>query len=218
MRRFGFLFAAAAALVGGNASDALAQASCPIEGATTKTATTYTLTNNDQCSVLVFTARTVVTVTAPAATTVPPGFQAMLISTGGGIVINTGSPFNATGATTTAVGPGQSAVLLGDGRKYELGVGTGFSMTVPASVNFTNYSGVFPGTVTTNSPNVVVPDGTLQFTNRASWPSFSNTQRGYSFADVCRFLPDAVGLAPGRLQFLRVLDPMQRPRMMPVCG
>lgn len=217
MRRFGILFAAAAALIGANASDALAQASCPIEGATTKTVTTYTLTNNDQCAVLVFTARTVVTVTAPNANTVPPGFQAMLISTGGGIVINTGSPFNATGATTAAVGPGQSAVLLGDGSKYELGVGTGFSMTVPASVNFSNYANVFPGTVSTNSPTVVVPDGTLQFTNRASWPSLSNPKLGYTISDVCKYMPFDVR-EQGRLQFLRILDPMGRTRMLPVCG
>src|SRR5579859_8077021 len=150
---------------------ALAQAACPIGPPKTVSASSYTLTHNDQCSVIIFTSPSSVAVTAPAANTVPAGFQAMLFSISGGAVVSSASTINAA-SSPIVFGGGQSGILYGDGvSNYSWLVGTGLqSVAANPSLGTLNRA---PGVLAATSPTVFMPNGLLQFTNSASFRSGS---------------------------------------------
>lgn len=197
---------------------AWAQAACPIVTPTSVSATSYTLTNNDECHALIFTSRVLSTLTLPNANTVAPGFQALVYSTGGGVTIVPNSASTINGQTANAViGGGQSGLLYGDNVNYFLGLGTGF-LTGPASgASFTNLSGsaVFPGVLLGNSPVVQIPNGVLQITNPASLIPSS----GGDILKICGGASALLGAPKGQTPaWWYVLDFLGNPRKIPLCG
>ncbi len=209
-------------LVQSHAQGSAAGASCPITAPITITGAAYLLSNNDECHALIFTSAIPVAVTAPAATTVAPGWQVMLFSTSGGLTISStgsGSGINvSTGSngTTGIIGGGQSAVLYGDGANYWMAPGGGFLSQPPAGAAFANLGGgtVFPGVLLGNSPIVQVPNGVLQFTNPAS---LVPADRG-DIMRICAGVNRAMGAVPNQSPaWLQVFDWLQRPYKIPLC-
>lgn len=193
-------------------------AACPIGAPVTVTTTTYALTNNNTCQALIFTAASPVTVTAPAANTVAPGYQVMLFSVSGGITLtSSASTINST-SNGVLIGGGQSGLLYGDGSVYWYGNGSGFSSTPPNSA-FTGLNSL-PGVTSGNSGTVVVPNAIMQFTNPASF-----LQGGYPFA-VCGAAPPAFGSGASGTprststpsNWLQIMDPFQKLRLIPLCS
>ena len=191
-------------------------ASCPIGAPKTVAASSYTLTNNDECFALIFTSPNPVTVRAPAANTIAPGYQVLLVSLYNGLTVSsTVSTIN--NAPAQVLGAGQSALLTGDGSTYWWGAGAGFGM-IPAT-----FSGTMSQPVTTwsNSPVVMLPNGILQITS----PSSIVRNAGDAFA-VCKGgskLPlggpaEQMNQAQrGGPAWLQVLDALQRPYRIPLC-
>lgn len=191
-------------------------AACPIGAPKTITTTSYTLTNNDQCFALVFTSQNPVTLNVPAATTLAPGFQVMVLPIGNGVTV---TPLLGTISNMAAivVGPGQSGTLIGDGKTYFWASAAGF-ITVPAAVGS---SGETTGFSWSNSPVYGLPNGISQITNPASL----DYNDGDAFA-VCRGgtkykLGDPIGVynntnRPGPAWW-SILDPLGRPFKVPLC-
>lgn len=201
--------------------EAYAQSACPIGVPQTKTGTAYTITNNDQCAALIFTAQTPVTVTVPAATTVAPGYQVMLFSVSGGITLSLASGITSMingGTSGVLIGAGQSGMLYGDGANYWYGAGTGFSSTPPNS-SFTNLNSL-TGVTSGNTGVADMPNAIIQFTNPASF-----LKGNYPFA-VCGQAPAAFGSGASGTprstsspnNWLQILDPFQKLRLIPLCN
>lgn len=208
---------AGAALVFLASASAYAQsgASCPIGAPVTITATRYTLTNNDQCSSLIFTAASPITVTVPAANTVAPGFQVLMLPLYNGLTVT--SPISQINKANfaKAIGPGQSALLMGDGASYWWGPGMGFG-SIPATV-----AGGTMGTTLSNSPIFTLPNGVLQITNPASviqgdGDSFAVCHGGTKMA-LGGPAEQANASQRGGPAWLVVLDALQRPFKIPLC-
>ena len=186
-------------------------AACPIGAPVTIAATSYVLTNNNECQAIVFTAPSPITVTAPNANTVAPGFQVMLIPLYNGLTV-TSSASRISNQTSQGLGAGQTATLMGDGTNYYWAVGSGFN-TVPAAVA----GGATAGTNWSNSPTAMFPNAIMQITNPASV-----MQDNDAFA-VCRGgakLPlGYVGnnATRGAPSWWQILDSAGKPWKIPLC-
>jgi hypothetical protein len=108
---------------------AFAQAACPIsaEAPKTTTATTYTLSAADHCSMIVFTSASATALTPPNANTVPVGFKVWIKAQGSGTV-TVGTPTAGTIDGSAAPGPsittGTGVELRADGTNwYSSGLG-----------------------------------------------------------------------------------------------
>lgn len=186
-------------------------ASCPIGAPHIVPGTSYNLTNDDICAALIFTSPNPVTVTAPAANTVAPGYQVLLVPLYNGLTVSSAlSTINNT--ATQILGAGQSGLLMGNGSAYFWGAGVGFGM-LPAAVSGLAQA----GTNWSNSPVVMLPNGIIQITNPASVVQGG----GDSFA-VCRG-GAAPSLGPteqakrGAPAWWQVLDTLGRPFRVPLC-
>ncbi len=215
MGRWGNFFAGAALAVlalSPNVARAQSGAACPIGAPVTVTATSYNLSNNDECQALVFTAASPVTVTAPNANTVAPGFQVMLIPLYNGLTV-TSSASRISNLTSQGLGPGQSAVLMGDGTNYFWGGGSGFG-TIPATVSGTT---VGAGTNFSNSPTIMLPNGILQITNPASvipgGDAFTVCKGGTPLA----LGPVGLEVPRGAPSWWPILGPMGKVWKVPLC-
>ncbi len=220
-RRVALIAGAAIALLALSPMQARAQAgaACPIGAPVITAATTYNLTNNDECTAIVFTSPNPVSVTAPAGNTVAPGFQVMLFSVTGGVSV-TSSASRINGDTVGfLVGPGQSALLYGDGTNYSSAIGMGFQ-TIPTNAAFSTANlNRLPGTLAANSGTIVVPPGILQFSDEASFRPGS-----YPF-DVCRNAPMTFGhgasgnpVGSSSMNWLEILDVQKRAHLIPLCA
>ncbi len=129
---------------------------CPIQTAQSAAnivfSTTYTITNNDECQILVFGAGSAITVTAPNANTVAPGFEVIIFSLAATTTVNSAvSTINST-AHSVAIGAGQSGRLHGDGVNYWFetpGAGTGGVTSVTWTGDGTIFSTTPSAAVTT---------------------------------------------------------------------
>ncbi len=224
MRRLiGFLAGALLAFaVGALPARAQSGAACPIGAPNLQSVTAYSLTNNDECSAIVFTASTPITVTVPNANTVAPGYQVMIFSLSGGVTLNSAVSGINGNLTSVGLGSGQSGLLYGDGANYWLMSGSGFVSGPANSVLSSLTVGRVQNTTGANSAVVTMPNGLLQFTNPASF-----LNGGYPFG-ACGAAPMTFGAGltgqPRSLSvqtqrpWLQIFDNFSRPWVIPLCN
>jgi hypothetical protein len=190
-------------------------AACPMTTPQAITASSLTLTNNNECSTLIFTSITPITVTLPPANTISPYFQAIFLPVYAGLTVSPSGTALINSQSSQVIGPGQSATLENDGTNWWFEIGGGFA-TKPAA--FPNL-GVGAGQTTSNSPTILLPNGTLQITNQASIAQATN---GDAFA-VCRGgagtpLQNGIAASPGRTPaWWQILNPFGQPYRIPLC-
>ena len=219
-RAAGFIAGAAMALLALSPFQARAQsgAACPIGAPVTITASSLALTNNNECQAIIFTSPNPISVTAPAATSVAPGFQVMIFAINNGVTITSAAMINNV-TSGIVIGPGQSGLLYGDGAKYWFANGSGFASTAPNSTLSSVNLGRLPGTTASNSPLQALPNGLIQFTNDASF-----RPGNYPFA-ACAGAPMAIGAgAPGTPRspyvpkpWLQIIDDNDQTWLIPLC-
>lgn len=109
---------------------------CPIGAASPRTiaTSTYTLVNDDQCAVLVFSSASPISVTVPAGSMLTPGFQAKIIASGNTVTL-TPSSGTINGASSATIPSGADGVLYGNGAAAFrlMGGGSSGGMAITAS-------------------------------------------------------------------------------------
>lgn len=190
-------------------------ASCPIGPPKIVAGASYTLTNNDECAALIFTSTSPVSVTAPAASTVAPGFQALLFSVYSGLTVTPALPSQVSNQTSAVLGAGQSALFYGDGANYWWGNGAGFLMGAAQQPGIATALGQTPGTTISNSPVIQMPNGIMRLTNTASIIPSANGD----ILKICGGNSAALGVnVSGRNSaWWEILDPFNTPYKIPLC-
>lgn len=204
MRVLGIALALLAAL--GSLSVARGQGVCPMgqPQPTPIRDTAVTLANSQICSFLVFSATQPVTVTAPK--NLSRTFVVTLMSAGRPVTIQPASGVTINGQASATLTALQPVTFWSDGSNYWMTNAFGQAAPPFATTN------VIPGSYETNSPAIVLPNGVLQFTNAASFP----TGRTPPFA-VCQYSPNRQGYPPMLPGWLRVIDNTGKLRYLPVC-